>query len=78
MSRTIHRRVPALLVLGLLVGTGLGGCGQKGPLYHPGDEQAAEAYDPAGAYDDDRAAGDDPQPSSESADDGRPDAGGTE
>lgn len=29
----------------------LAGCGQKGPLYMPGDEQAAEQYDPAGAHD---------------------------
>mgnify|MGYP001453769386 CR=1 FL=1 len=27
----------------------LAGCGQKGPLYLPGDEQAAETYDPTGA-----------------------------
>ncbi len=30
----------------------LAGCGQKGPLYMPGDEQAAEQYDPADAYPD--------------------------
>ena len=28
----------------------LAGCGQKGPLYMPGDEQAAEQYDPADVY----------------------------
>nr|WP_298376544.1 lipoprotein [uncultured Halomonas sp.] len=26
------------------------GCGQKGPLYLPGDEEAAEAYDPGDEY----------------------------
>lgn len=35
----------ALLALALLLVTG---CGQKGPLYHPDDAQAAERYgDPA-------------------------------
>jgi predicted small lipoprotein YifL len=36
----------ALLLAVLLVA----GCGQKGPLYLPGDEEAAEAYDPAGTH----------------------------
>ena len=32
-----------LLMLMLLVG-----CGQKGPLYLPGNEEAAQTYDPTG------------------------------
>ncbi|QFU03301.1 hypothetical protein FIU83_16845 [Halomonas sp. THAF5a] len=38
------RLLPAALMLALA----LAGCGQKGPLYLPGDEAAAERYDPAG------------------------------
>lgn len=34
-----------LVLLSLAV---LAGCGQKGPLYLPGDEEAAETYDPTG------------------------------
>ncbi|PXX96731.1 hypothetical protein CR157_16185 [Halomonas sp. LBP4] len=48
--------------LALLLGVALAGCGQKGPLYLPGDEEAAERYDPAGqheASDDDAARQDD-------------------
>ncbi|SFH60952.1 lipoprotein-attachment site-containing protein [Modicisalibacter xianhensis] len=40
------RSVLAGLLLALTL---LAGCGQKGPLYLPGDEQAAETYDPTGA-----------------------------
>ncbi|RKR07459.1 putative small lipoprotein YifL [Kushneria sinocarnis] len=29
----------------------LAGCGQKGPLYMPSDQQAQERYDPQDAYD---------------------------
>ncbi|MGC3873854.1 LPS translocon maturation chaperone LptM [Halomonas sp. GXIMD04776] len=36
------------LVLLLLVS--LAGCGQKGPLYSPGNEEAAEEYDPGDEY----------------------------
>lgn len=39
----------AVLMLALLAG-----CGQKGPLYLPGDEEAAEAYDPGNAYADEQ------------------------
>lgn len=39
--------IAALLVLALLAG-----CGQKGPLYLPGDEEAAEQYDPGNEYED--------------------------
>ncbi|MDW5376124.1 lipoprotein [Halomonas sp. HP20-15] len=39
----------------------LSGCGQKGPLYMPGDEQAAEQYDPADVYPEESEA--QPQPS---------------
>jgi len=38
----------ALLTLGMTLALVLLGCGQKGPLYLPGDEAAAERYDPAG------------------------------
>lgn len=41
------RLAPAALTLVLVIG--LAGCGQKGPLYLPGDEQAAERYDPRAA-----------------------------
>ncbi|MFG6158502.1 lipoprotein [Halomonas sp. 1390] len=40
----MRRFFPAALALTLA----LAGCGQKGPLYLPGDEAAAERYDPAG------------------------------
>lgn len=48
MARHLIPRPPLLLaaMLALLVATGLAGCGQKGPLYLPGDEQAAERYGP--------------------------------
>ena len=51
------RLLPAALALTLA----LAGCGQKGPLYLPGDEAAAERYDPAGeqATSDDDARQDD-------------------
>ncbi|TDU18991.1 putative lipoprotein [Chromohalobacter marismortui] len=49
------RLLPMLAILGLAVFT-LAGCGQKGPLYMPDDEQASEQYDPAGAYENDDAA----------------------
>ncbi|MCG7599475.1 lipoprotein [Halomonas sp. McH1-25] len=41
------RSALAALLLALAL---LAGCGQKGPLYLPGDEEAAETYDPAGSY----------------------------
>jgi len=44
------RRLTAALPALLLAAGVLAGCGQKGPLYHPGDEQAARQYDPADAY----------------------------
>lgn len=56
----MHRLAPLILTLGVAVG--LAGCGQKGPLYLPGDEAAAERYDPAGqqeASDEDAARQDD-------------------
>lgn len=34
------------LLLALLIGISLAGCGQRGPLYLPGDEEAAERYAP--------------------------------
>lgn len=38
----LMRTSAALALLGLVVA----GCGQKGPLYLPGDEEAAERYGP--------------------------------
>ncbi|MCL7941339.1 lipoprotein [Halomonas sp. ATCH28] len=52
----------APLTMGLALALALAGCGQKGPLYLPGDEAAAERYDPAGqqeASDEDAARQDD-------------------
>jgi predicted small lipoprotein YifL len=37
----------AALLLSLAL---LAGCGQKGPLYLPGNEEAAETYDPADVH----------------------------
>ena len=39
----------ALATLALALALALAGCGQKGPLYLPDDEQAAERYGPADA-----------------------------
>lgn len=39
----------SLLTLSLLA---LSGCGQKGPLYMPGDSESAETYDPQNAHED--------------------------
>ncbi|WP_087718647.1 LPS translocon maturation chaperone LptM [Salinicola salarius] len=56
MSRNVPAIFPqlskplALLTLSLLA---LSGCGQKGPLYMPGDEEAAKTYDPQGVYEED-------------------------
>ncbi len=46
------RLLPMTAALGIALLT-LAGCGQKGPLYMPDDEQASEQYDPADAYEDD-------------------------
>ncbi|MDI5890073.1 lipoprotein [Halomonas sp. LR5S13] len=54
----MRRLAPLAVALGLT----LAGCGQKGPLYLPDDEAAAERYDPAGqqeASDEDAARQDD-------------------
>nr|WP_110669380.1 lipoprotein [Salinicola halophilus] len=45
-----HGRRVALGLLATLALIALVGCGQKGPLYMPGDRDAAEDYDPQGAY----------------------------
>ncbi|OLO09527.1 hypothetical protein BTW08_00060 [Salinicola sp. MH3R3-1] len=37
----------SVLILSLLA---LSGCGQKGPLYMPGDSEATKTYDPQGDY----------------------------
>lgn len=61
----------ALLAVALIL---LAGCGQKGPLYLPGDTEAAERYGPRpapeGTADD---APDDAGPSDEGADNESPD-----
>ncbi|MCK2185636.1 lipoprotein [Halomonas sp. YJPS3-2] len=57
----------ALLTLALLAG-----CGQKGPLYLPGDEAAAERYAPQSAQQDaDTQDNDDSQGNDANADDTR-------
>ncbi len=50
----MERLVPVALALMLALGLaqGLAGCGQKGPLYLPDDEQAAEQYGPRDAQQD--------------------------
>lgn len=40
------RRAAPALGLALFLALGLAGCGQKGPLYLPDDEEAAEQYGP--------------------------------
>ncbi|MFC2991656.1 MULTISPECIES: LPS translocon maturation chaperone LptM [Halomonas] len=40
---------PALTALLLALLVGVAGCGQKGPLYLPDDEQAAQQYGPRDA-----------------------------
>lgn len=44
MPRIASIACPLLLVL--LLGVSLASCGQRGPLYQPGDEEAAERYAP--------------------------------
>ncbi|RAH37239.1 MULTISPECIES: lipoprotein [unclassified Halomonas] len=56
----------ALLTLALLAG-----CGQKGPLYLPGDEAAAERYAPQNDPQDDAQGNDDAQGDDANADDTR-------
>ena len=51
--------------LALILALGLAGCGQKGPLYLPGDEQAAEQYGPREA-----AQGDDQTDADDDAEEG--------
>lgn len=45
----MRRLALAALPLTLVMALGLAGCGQKGPLYLPDDEQAAEQYGPRDA-----------------------------
>ncbi|MBR9880053.1 hypothetical protein C6W88_06030 [Halomonas litopenaei] len=45
---------PALLPALLLALMALAGCGQKGPLYLPGDEEAAERYGPRETVEDEQ------------------------
>ncbi|MCM5705245.1 lipoprotein [Larsenimonas salina] len=55
--------------LALLVSVALlAGCGQKGPLYMPNDEAAAEKYDPQHAYEQDAGAQDGTDASSKRTD----------
>lgn len=65
--------IPGVIAVMLLA---LAGCGQKGPLYLPGDEAAAQDYDPQGAYDQNARTEDDTTPAAgneptQSADDDR-------
>ncbi|WP_106418847.1 LPS translocon maturation chaperone LptM [Salinicola tamaricis] len=39
-----------LAALLTLIGLAVAGCGQKGPLYLPENDQAAKTYDPQGAH----------------------------
>ena len=41
----------AILMILMALGMALAGCGQKGPLYLPSDEAAAEQYGPRDADD---------------------------
>lgn len=43
--------IPGVLLIALAMLT-LSGCGQKGPLYMPGDTESSKTYDPQGVYDD--------------------------
>lgn len=52
-------RLSAAVAAALLLAVLMAGCGQKGPLYLPGDEQAAEQYGPRDAEPDDDASPDD-------------------
>ena len=45
----MRRLALAALPLALVMALGLAGCGQKGPLYLPDGEQAAEQYGPRDA-----------------------------
>ncbi len=52
MSRKVSglaARMPMSLVLALSL-LMLTGCGQKGPLYMPGDSDSSETYDPQGGH----------------------------
>lgn len=51
MNRLVKVLRPALLPALLMV---LAGCGQKGPLYLPGDEEAAERYGPRETVEDEQ------------------------
>lgn len=71
--RTPAIRLAAGLTLCALMALSLGGCGQKGPLYEPGDSQSAKAYDPQGAYEERGTTGhDDSSDSATSSDAGAP------
>ncbi|SDL87071.1 Predicted small lipoprotein YifL [Modicisalibacter muralis] len=63
------------LGLALLMLAMLAGCGQKGPLYLPGDEEAAATYDPGNEYADEQA--DDDGDEDQDAQDGNDDDAGT-
>ena len=54
MNRLVKVLRPALLPALLLALMSLAGCGQKGPLYLPGDEEAAERYGPRETVEDEQ------------------------
>ncbi|WP_181248648.1 lipoprotein [Halomonas sp. H10-59] len=54
MNRLVKVLRPALLPALLLALMALAGCGQKGPLYLPGDEEAAERYGPRETVEDEQ------------------------
>ncbi|QEM83506.1 LPS translocon maturation chaperone LptM [Halomonas binhaiensis] len=65
---------PTSVVVALLLGAllGLSGCGQKGPLYHPDDEEAAKRYDPASQLEQDQQ--DEEETEQDTSDDGTQDS----
>ena len=54
MSRLVSALRPTLLPALLLALMAVAGCGQKGPLYLPGDEEAAERYGPRETVEDEQ------------------------
>nr|WP_045993944.1 lipoprotein [Halomonas sp. S2151] len=66
MNRLVKVLRPALLPALLLALMALAGCGQKGPLYQPGDEEAAERYGPRETVEDEQGE-EDSQESDQSA-----------
>lgn len=66
MNRLVSALRPTLLPALLLALMAVAGCGQKGPLYLPGDEEAAERYGPRETVEDEQG-DEDSQESDQSA-----------